>query len=55
MEISFPAARAKFVRVTQTGSLKANEKDVFWSVNEIRVLQPAAAAQAKPATRPAGK
>lgn len=36
-EITFPAAKAKFVRITQTGAVKG----LYWSIHELEVLQPA--------------
>ena len=33
-EIEFPAAKAKFIRVTQTGSVNG----LFWSIHELQVL-----------------
>jgi mono/diheme cytochrome c family protein len=41
MEISFPPAEAKFVRITQTGEL-APDKGLYWSIHELEILQPAA-------------
>ena len=40
MEITFPPVKARFIRLTQTGKLKPAEKNLFWSVNELQVLQP---------------
>jgi mono/diheme cytochrome c family protein/glucose/arabinose dehydrogenase len=39
MEISFPAVKAKFMRITQTGSLGRNEKN-SWSIHELLILVP---------------
>lgn len=36
-EISFPPIQAKFIRITQT----SNAKDLFWSIHELQVYQPA--------------
>ncbi len=35
-EIIFPAARARFIRITQTGSVPG----LFWSIHELQVLKP---------------
>jgi mono/diheme cytochrome c family protein len=35
-EITFAPARAKFIRITQTGSVNG----LFWSIHELEVLQP---------------
>jgi hypothetical protein len=32
--IAFPATKAKFIRVTQTGSVKG----LFWSIHELQVF-----------------
>ena len=40
LEISFAPARAKFVRITQTGKLKGNERNLPWTISEIQVLGP---------------
>ena len=46
-EITFAPAKAKFIRITQTGAVNG----LFWSIHELEVLEPAkvqtAAAQAK--------
>ena len=34
--IAFPAAKAKFIRLTQTGSVKG----LFWSIHEVQVFAP---------------
>ena len=50
-EILFPSAKAKFIRITQTGSVDG----LFWSIHELEVFQPGkpidnkAAAAKKPA------
>jgi len=48
-EIQFPPARAKFVRVTQTGSVGG----LFWSIHEIQVF--AAGGGAAPAAKSASR
>jgi mono/diheme cytochrome c family protein len=35
-EIVFPTARAKFIRITQTGSVPG----LFWSIHELQILKP---------------
>lgn len=35
-EIIFPTAKAKFIRITQTGSVPG----LFWSIHELQVLMP---------------
>ncbi len=41
-EITFPAATAKFIRITQTGSVDG----LFWSIHELQVYAPPAGALA---------
>jgi mono/diheme cytochrome c family protein len=41
-EVAFAPVKAKFVRITQTGKLKGNEKNVNWAITELRVLKPMA-------------
>ncbi len=45
MEIMFAPSEARFVRLTQTGTL-APEKGVYWSIHELELLQPAGPGQA---------
>jgi hypothetical protein len=33
-DITFPPAKARFIRITQTGSVNG----LFWSIHELRVL-----------------
>jgi mono/diheme cytochrome c family protein/glucose/arabinose dehydrogenase len=40
MEIKFSPVTAKFVRLTQTGSLKSGERNLYWSIHELQVLEP---------------
>jgi mono/diheme cytochrome c family protein len=40
-DIHFPPAKAKFVRITQTGSVDG----LFWSIHELRLFQPGAPAK----------
>jgi hypothetical protein len=35
-DINFPAARAKFIRLTQTGSVGG----LFWSIHELQIIAP---------------
>ena len=42
LEISFKPAQAKYIRITQTGKLKGNEKKISWSIAELQVLAPSA-------------
>jgi mono/diheme cytochrome c family protein len=44
-EIIFPPVKAKFIRITQTGSAKG----LFWSIHELQVLQPPDLAKLKSA------
>jgi mono/diheme cytochrome c family protein/glucose/arabinose dehydrogenase len=39
MDITFPAAKAKFLRITQTGKL-APASGPFWSIHELELLRP---------------
>lgn len=41
-EVFFPPVKAKFLRLTQTGSLNKGGGN-FWSIHELKVLQPVAA------------
>ena len=51
-EITFPAAKTRFIRIIQTGSVAG----LFWSIHELRIFKPAgpatnqAAAPKKPET-----
>jgi mono/diheme cytochrome c family protein/glucose/arabinose dehydrogenase len=49
-EIKFAPATAKFIRITQTGSVSG----LFWSIHELQVFQPGAplATTAAPASKP---
>ncbi|MDB6019269.1 MAG: coagulation factor 5/8 type domain protein [Pedosphaera sp.] len=38
VEIGFPAASAKFIRITQTGTVPG----LFWSIHELQILKPGA-------------
>jgi type 1 glutamine amidotransferase/mono/diheme cytochrome c family protein/glucose/arabinose dehydrogenase len=49
MEIHFPAATAKFLRLTQTGTL-APDHGLFWSIHELEVLQPSVGKQSSQAS-----
>jgi mono/diheme cytochrome c family protein len=44
-EIFFPAAKGKFIRITQTGSVSG----LFWSIHELRIFEPGAPVQSKAA------
>jgi mono/diheme cytochrome c family protein/glucose/arabinose dehydrogenase len=39
MEVTFPPVNARFVRITQTGTL-APDHGLYWSIHELRILQP---------------
>jgi endo-1,3(4)-beta-glucanase len=39
MQITFPGAKARFLRITQTGTL-APARNHFWSIHELEILQP---------------
>ncbi|HZQ48543.1 MAG TPA: hypothetical protein VFC07_16115, partial [Verrucomicrobiae bacterium] len=45
-EILFPKSKAKFIRITQTGSVEG----LFWSIHELQVLKPGQPAKSGPAT-----
>jgi mono/diheme cytochrome c family protein/glucose/arabinose dehydrogenase len=48
-EIAFPPARARFIRITQTGSAEG----LFWSIHELQILKPPQpSAQAKAPHKP---
>ena len=49
-DISFAPAKAKFVRITQTGAVDG----LFWSIHEMQLVQPAIPWTAKPAAKKAG-
>ena len=45
MEITFATTNARFIRITQTGEL-APDRGLYWSIHELRILQPAGAHRA---------
>ncbi len=49
-DITFAPAKAKFVRITQTGSVDG----LFWSIHEMNLLQPPIPWTGKPAAKKAG-
>jgi mono/diheme cytochrome c family protein/glucose/arabinose dehydrogenase len=44
MQITFPGAKAKFIRITQTGAV-APGRSPFWSIHELELLQPGGTVQ----------
>ena len=50
-EIWFPPAAAKFIRLTQTGSVRG----LFWSIHELSVYTPGIMTKAAPATKGSSK
>ena len=46
-DISFAPAKAKFVRITQTGAVDG----LFWSIHEMQLLQPPIPFTAKPVAK----
>jgi len=50
-EIIFPAAPAKFIRITQTGSVQG----LYWSIHELSVYTPGLVSKAAPAAKAASK